>query len=77
MCWIYRRNMDGTRGEYVDTSRYAGLFSTLSGIEALDIYSTPPKVLKKPRLPLVQDLREWRAWRRARLAGLHRQQNHP
>lgn len=67
--WVYRRTIDPItgefrRGEYVG---YVDTGNTLSGLAALNANAGPPAATAnpvKPRLRLVADLREWRAWRR-------------
>lgn len=64
--WIWRRNPDGTRGEFVG---YAW-----SPVPRLDgTYdprpTRPPAVRQRARLWIVRDWLDWRAWRRCRKSG--------
>jgi hypothetical protein len=68
--YVWRRIYDPATGEY-RRGEYVGYVTTrtMSGLDdGMYTNSEPPKVVAKPRLQLVQDLREWRAWRRYRKA---------
>jgi hypothetical protein len=67
--WIFGRTFDPATREYRRSEfvGYVDTGKTLSGLAALDAHAGPPAAIANPvrsQFRPVQDLREFRAWRR-------------